>query len=208
MQMETSGARNRMGAEEMDWRRQNANLVSEAQRNGVESAVEMLWGYTEDGCAVSQNFNQVVSLLASCNHFEQGLELAIEAGRRGFANIITFRPLMKCCCAHGNGRGAKRVWKAMVEYGVDGDMFLYAELMGALVRAQDMISAHKVLTSLHNSGRRPHIVLYNTLLKGYAKKANVRKAFDILKKIDQAGIRPDETVRASLSFLLRCYSIA
>lgn len=186
---------------ELDWRRQNATLVTEAKRNGVDAAVEMLWSLSQDGTAVTQNFNQVVSLLASRGRLEDGIELACEAGRRGVANIITFRPLMKWCCAHGDGRSAKRVWKSMSQYAIDGDMFLYAELMGALVRSQDMVSAQKVVTSLHESGRRPHIVLYNTLLKGYAKRANVKRGFEIMKTIDEAGIKPDETVRIRDPFI-------
>lgn len=178
---------------DLTWRKRNASLVSEANANGIDSAIEMLWSLNQDGQAVTQNFNQVVSLLASKGRFEDGLELAEEAGRRGIANIITFRPLMKRCCTIGDGKGAKRVWKAMSEYKVEGDMFLYAELMGALVRSQDMSAAHRVLSSLHESGRKPHIVLYNTLLKGYAKRANVKRAFEILETIEQAGIRPDET---------------
>lgn len=175
------------------WRRQNSSLVSEANRNGVDAAVEMLWSFSQDGMAVTQNFNQVVSLLAKKGRFEDGLALADEAGRLGLANIITFRPLMKRCCAMGDGRGAKRVWKVMSRWEVDGDMFLYAELMGALVRSQDLVSAQRVLTSLHDSGRRPHVVLYNTLMKGYARKANVRRGFEIFKRIEDAGIKPDET---------------
>lgn len=154
----------------------------------------MLWSLSQNGTAVTQNFNQVVSLLSSKDRFEDGFELAEEAGRRGLANIITFRPLMKRCCALGDGRAAKRVWKAMTNCGIDGDMFLYAELMGALVRSQDMATAQRVLDTLYESGRRPHIVLYNTLLKGFAKRANVRKGFDIFQTIEESGIKPDETV--------------
>lgn len=176
------------------WRRQNANLVDAAQRDGVDAAVEMLWSMSKEGVAVTQNFNQVVSLLAAKGRFEDGMGLAEEAGRRGLANIITFRPLMKRCCSNGDGRGAKRVWKAMSVNGIDGDMFLYAELMGALVRAQDMSSAQKVVNSLQEAGRRPHIVLYNTLLKGYAKKADIQQAFEVIDTIETCGIRPDETV--------------
>lgn len=193
MRDESSDYDESFGAEQA-WRKQNATLVTEAKRNGVDSAVEMLWSFSQDGTAVTQNFNQVVSLLASRDRFEDGLELAADAGRRGVANIITFRPLMKWCCSNGDGRGAKRVWKSMSQYGIEGDMFLYAELMGALVRAQDMISAQKVVTSLHESGRRPHVVLYNTLLKGYAKRADVKRGFEIMKTIEESGIRPDETV--------------
>lgn len=179
---------------ERDWRRQNASLVSIAQRDGVDAALDALWSLMQNGKAVTQNFNQVVSLLASKGRFEDGLALAAEATRLGLANIITFRPLMKRCCAHGDGRGAKRVWKVMSTCGIEGDMFLYAELMGALVRAQDIASAHRVLDSLHESGRRPHIVLYNTILKGYAKRANVRRGFEIMQTIEDSEIKPDETV--------------
>lgn len=179
---------------EQQWRRQNTTLVNVAQRDGIDAAVEMLWSLSRDGIAVTQNFNQVVSLLASRGRFEDGLGLAEEAGRRGMANIITFRPLMKRCCSYGDGRGAKRVWRAMSQYGIDGDMFLYAELMGALVRSQDMASAHKVVNSLQDAGRRPHVVLYNTLLKGYAKKADVVQAFEVIRTIEECGVRPDETV--------------
>lgn len=186
--------------EDLDWRRQNANLVSESQRNGIDSAIKMLWSMSKDGVAVTQNFNQVVSLLASHNRFEDGLELAAEAARRGLANIITFRPLMKYCCSSGDGSSAKRVWRVMSQYNINGDMFLYAELMGALVRAQDMVSAQRVVDSLLESGRKPHIVLYNTLLKGYAKKANVNRGFEVLRTVEDARIRPDETVRRSIFF--------
>jgi pentatricopeptide repeat protein len=175
------------------WRRQNAVLVDEARRNGVDAAITLLWEFSEQGRAASQNFNQVVSLLAADGRLQDGLDLALEAGRRNIANIITFRPLMKLCCASGDGRAAKRVWRAMVDCGVEGDMFLYAELMGALVRSQDTLSAERVLQSLHESGRRPHIVLFNTLLKGVAKQANVQQAFSVLDSIIEAGVRPDET---------------
>lgn len=175
------------------WRRLNAALVEEARQFGVDGAVDLLSEIDADGRAVSQNFNQVVSLLAADGRLEDGLSLALEAGKREFANIITFRPLMKLCCSSGDGRSAKRVWRAMVECGVDGDMFLYAEFMGALVRSQDLVAAERVLDSLHESGRRPHVVLYNTLLKGHAKQANVRQAFDVLDRLVSAGVNPDET---------------
>lgn len=179
--------------DKINWRQQNATLVTEAQRNGVDSAVEMLWSLSKDGEAVTQNFNQVVSLLASCDRFEDGLSLAGEAARRGFANIITFRPLMKQCCSLGDGRGAKRVWKVMSKWGIDGDMFLYAELMGALVRSQDMVTAERILSTLLQSGQKPHIVLFNTLMKEHARKADVHRAFATLRTIEQAGVQPDET---------------
>lgn len=181
------------------WRRHNAQLVTEFERNGTDGAVRLLWQLCKDGLAVTQNFNQVVSLLASNGRFDDGLQLAIDAAKRGLANIITFRPLMKRCCSKGDGKGAKKVWKAMTQFDINGDMFLYAELMGALVRSQDLVSAQKVVDSLNQNGKRPHIVLYNTLLKGYAKRANVRKGFQILNTIEQIGVRPDETVSLSYS---------
>ena len=176
------------------WRRNNAALVSAAERSGLDSAIALLQNLCQNGSVATQNFNQVVSLLAHNGRFEDGMELADQAARRGLANIITFRPLMKRCCAEGDGRGAKKVWKVMTKYGIDGDMFLFAELTGALVRSQDMLAAEKIVTTLLDSGRRPHIVLYNTLLKGYAKQANVKKAFHTLKIIEETGVRPDETV--------------
>lgn len=185
---------NRLAASERRWRSQNAFLVSEAEKHGVNAAIEILWRMTKDGEAVTQNYNQVVSLLASEDRLNEGLALADEAGKRGIANIITFRPLMKHCCAKGDGKAAKRVWNTMARHGVDGDMFLYAELMGALVRSQDLMSAHKVLNSLLDSGRRPHIVLYNTLMKGYARKADIKRGFDVFRMIENSSVKPDETV--------------
>lgn len=178
-----------------DWRRQNNALTATAKRDGIDAALALLSEIADEGLAASQNFNQLVSLLVTQRRFEDGFHLALEAGERGLANIISFRPLMKHCCMTGNGKGAKRVWKAMKSFNIEPDMFVHAELMGALVRAQDLSSAQSVLTELLDAGKTPHIVLYNTLLKGYAKKANVRKAFSILKEIDEYGIRPDETVR-------------
>lgn len=175
------------------WRRQNSTLVDQARRYGVDSAVDMLWELNDDGRAVSQNFNQVVSLLSGAGRLEDGLDLAREAGKRSLANIITFRPLMKLCCSTGDGKSAKRVWRSMVDCGVDGDMFLYAEFMGALVRSQDLTSAERVIESLQDSSRRPHVVLYNTLLKGYAKQANVEAAFVTLERLVGSGVYPDET---------------
>lgn len=90
----------------------------------------------------------------------------------------------------------------MTRNGIEGDMFLYAELMGALVRAQDMTAAQRVVTTLNNSGRRPHIVLYNTLLKGYAKQANVKKGFETIRIIEESGIKPDETVRINVAWFV------
>lgn len=175
------------------WRQQNTALVDMAKAHGVDAAIDLLWDYVDKGEAYSQNFNQAVSLLASDHRVDEGLELAIETGRRGFANIITFRPLMKVCCATGDGRTAKRIWRHMVDYGIDGDMFLYAELMGALVRSQDLKAAERVLDSLHESGKRPHIVLYNTLLKGVAKLADVELAFETLDRLVAFNVSPDET---------------
>ncbi len=190
----------RNGGDEIDWRRQNSALTSVAKRDGVDAAVTLLSEIADEGLAAPQNFNQVVSLLVTKRKFEEGFRLALEAGNRGLANIITFRPLMKHCCTTGNGKGAKRIWRAMIDLGIEGDMFIYAELMGALVRAQDLTSAQKVISDLLDAGRTPHIVLYNTLLKGFAKRANVRKAFEILRTIEESGIRPDETVRDLCSF--------
>lgn len=178
------------------WRTHNTSLVKKAQTHGLDAAIELLWRLSADGQAATQNFNQVVSLLANHNRFDDGLALADEAGRRDMTNIITFRPLMKYCCANGDGLGAKKVWKTMARHGVCGDMFLYAELMGALVRSQELMSAHKVLNSLLDAGRRPHVVLYNTLMKGYAKTADIKRGFDTLKMIENANVRPDETVSA------------
>lgn len=179
--------------QQQTWRQQNAMLVAEAQRNGVDAAIDMLWTMSRDGDAVTQNFNQVVSLLASRGRFEDGLDLADQAGQRRMANIITFRPLMKLCCTLGDGRGAKRVWKVMSKWHIDGDMFLYAELMGALVRSQDMGSAYRILDSLIDAGRQPHIILYNTLMKEFARRADVESGFETLATIEKAGIQPDET---------------
>lgn len=175
------------------WRKRNASLVLEAERNGVDSAVKMLWSLCQNGLAETQNFNQVVSLLAANDKLDDGLALADEAAQRGLANIITYRPLMKWCCSNGDGRSAKRVWKAMNRWNIDGDMFLLAELMGALVRSRDMDTALRVIVSIHQSGRVPHIVLYNTLMKGYARESDVRSAFALLRNIEQSGIEPDET---------------
>lgn len=188
--------------DETTWRRNNAAIVDTAEKSGLGSAITMLHALCQKGDVATQNFNQVVSLLANKGRFEDGLELAEEAARRGLANIITFRPLMKRCCAQGDGKAAKRVWKVMTRHGIDGDMFLYAELMGALVRAQDMQAAQKIVATLVESGRRPHIVLYNTLLKGYARRANVKRGFATLKTIEEAGIKPDETVRLRKMLML------
>jgi hypothetical protein len=53
-------------------------------------------------------------------------------------------PLMKLWCTSGDGRAAKDVWKATVGRGVEGDMLLYGELAGALLRSQDTISSERV----------------------------------------------------------------
>ena len=190
-----------------EWRRQNSELVLEAEENGVDSSVEMLRSMTRRGNVHVQNFNQVVSLLVSKKRFEDAFRLALEAGQRGMVNTLTFRPLMKNCCANGNGHSAKRVWKAMTEFGVEGDMFLYAELMGALVRSQDMGTAHHVIELLQKSGRRPHVVLYNTLLKGYAKRADVKGGFEVLRTIEDVGIKPDETVCLYFLPFLPAYAV-
>ncbi|KAI0559147.1 hypothetical protein FGB62_166g036 [Gracilaria domingensis] len=180
-------------ASERTWRRQNSFLVHQARANGVDAAIEVLWRMTRDGKAVTQNYNQVISLLAAEDRFSDGLALADEAGKRGMANIITFRPLMKYCCTNGHGKSAKRVWNTMARHCIDGDMFLFAELMGALVRCEDLASAQKVLDSLVDTGRRPHIVLYNTLMKGFARKADIRRGFELFRAIENSSVKPDET---------------
>ena len=192
---QSSSRRRRNGDGDEEWKRLNGKLSKLAEKEGTEAAISLLRNEANAGRAVCQNYNQIVTLLAADDQLDRGMEMAVEAGARGLANILTFRALMKKCCMEGDGPGAKRVWKAMVDCGVEGDMFLYAELMGALVRAHDLITAQRVITSLRQSGKRPHIVLYNTLLKGFAKKANVKKAFDVLRTIEQEGIAPDETVR-------------
>lgn len=179
--------------EDQYWRKQNAVLVSEAKRNGVDSAIEMLWRLNRDGEVVTQNFNQVVSLLAGNGRFEDGLKLAEEASEKGLSNIITFRPLMKLCCSLGDGNGSKRVYKCMSKYNIEGDMFIYAELMGALVRSQDMASANFILKSLKDNGKQPHIILYNTLMKEFARRADVKSGFKTLETIELNDIKPDET---------------
>lgn len=180
-------------ASESDWRSQNGQLTSAARRNGVDAAVSLLSEMTAAGTAMTQNYNQVISLLIAQRRFEDAFKLAMDAADRGLSNIVTFRPLMKHCCGMGNGKGAKRVWRVMCDLGIEGDMFVYAELMGALVRAQDLAAADNVISSLTDAGMKPHIVLYNTLLKGVAKKADVRKAFAVLGQLTEIGVRPDET---------------
>lgn len=175
------------------WRRQNAALVKCAKDHGIDAAIDMLWEANHQGRAVAQNFNQVTSLLASNGRFKDGLDLAKEAARRNFANVITFRPLMKYCCSIGNSSLARRVWNATIECGVKPDMFLYAEYMGALVRCQNLSEAEEVLQSIIASGRRPHVVLYNTLLKGIAKRADVTHAFNLLNGMVHHHVEPDET---------------
>lgn len=193
--VKASSGRRRKASSNAEWRQMNSALVSEAKRNGAESMLRMFRQLldSESETVVSQNFNQCISILVSSKRFSQAFNLATEAGERSLANIVTFRPLMKHCCAMGDGASAKKVWRLMSHYGVTGDMFVYAELMGALVRSQDLPSARKVITALTNTGIRPHIVLYNTLLKGYAKTADVRAAFDTLDQLESEGVNPDET---------------
>ena len=168
-------------------------LVKEMRANGPDGVISMLREMEASGIASSQNYNQVVGLLLADKQFDDAFDLAMEAGNLDKASIVTFRPLMKYCCSTGNARVAKRVWRAMSHFGIDADQFVYAELMGALVRAQDLTAAKKVIAALTGSGMRPHIVLYNTLLKGYAKAADVRGAFNTLDQLVEYGVKPDET---------------
>lgn len=175
------------------WRARNATLVKEMRVNGPDGVLALLREMQTSGAASTQNFNQVVGLLLQDKQFDDAFELAVEAGNLEKANLATFRPLMKYCCSAGNSRMAKRVWRAMAHYGIDGDQFVFAELMGALVRAQDLTAARKVISALRRDGLRPHIVLYNTLLKGYAKTADVQSAFETLEELVRGGVKPDET---------------
>lgn len=117
-----------------------------------------LWRLNQYGSAITETFRQVISLLASDNRFEYGLSPANEADRSSLGNIITFCPLMKRCCSRGDGRAENRVWRAMARWKVSEDMFLCAEIMGALKRPPHMVSEQRVPESLHDSDRQPHFL--------------------------------------------------
>lgn len=191
----------RLTAADTDWRAQNNQLMEVARRSGVDDGVRLLWEMEAAGTVKTQNFNQMISCFTARRRFEDAFDLAMKASDRNMVNIVTYRRLMKHCAVTGNGQGAKRVWHAMNDNGIEGDMFVYAELMGALVRSNDLAAAQKVIASLLENGTKPHIVLYNTLLKGVAKKSDVGKAFEILNQIARNGVWADETVRG---FFVSC----
>jgi hypothetical protein len=106
-------------------------------------------------------------------------------------------PLMKLWCSSGDGRAANDERKATMGRGVDGDILLYGELTGVLVRSQDKTPSGRVLQSLHESGWRRHSVLCNTL-NGTAEYAAMQHASDVLNTIMEASDKPGETTCSTI----------
>jgi pentatricopeptide repeat protein len=117
----TLGFRNRRTS---DGRYQNAVLVEGRCATVWMLLWKMLWerSVPENDRVASQNFDQADSLLAEDCRMREGLDLALEAGKLEFAESITLLPLMKLCCSSGDGGAVKRVWRAMVDCGLEGDM--------------------------------------------------------------------------------------
>lgn len=175
------------------WRENNAKLVSAAHRGGGAAAAALLAEMVAAGTAFQQNYNQAVSLLAADGDIEGGLALAEDVAATGLANVITYRPLMKYCGSKGDADHALATMKAMKRAKVVPDMFIFAELMSSLVRAGRVMDAEGVLRDIVAEGRRPHVVLYNTLLSGYSREANVPRAMTLISQLREAGLEPDET---------------
>jgi len=187
------GGRERDDAPGTLWRENNAKLVAAAQRGGGRAAAAALDEMVAAGTAFQQNYNQAVSLLAADGDIEGGLALAATVADVGLANVITYRPLMKYCGSKGDAPHAMQTMAAMRGAGVVPDMFVYAELMSSLVRAGQVADAEGVLREIVADGRRPHVVLFNTLLSGYSREANVPRAMALISQLREAGLEPDET---------------
>eukprot|EP00172_Hildenbrandia_rubra_P001589 Plantae.Rhodophyta-Hildenbrandia_rubra.ctg2152.p2 GENE.Plantae.Rhodophyta-Hildenbrandia_rubra.ctg2152~~Plantae.Rhodophyta-Hildenbrandia_rubra.ctg2152.p2 ORF type:complete len:512 (-),score=95.84 Plantae.Rhodophyta-Hildenbrandia_rubra.ctg2152:676-2211(-) len=175
------------------WKAVNSALLTTYRESGAYGALELLREYDARGEASVHNFNQTISLLVNERHLQDAHALAVECVERGVANVITFRPIITKCCYEGNGAIARSVWKLMKEANIEADMFFFAELMGAFVKDADLDSATDLINFIHGTGRRPHTVLYNTLLKGYARAADCKSAMDLVVELVDADVTLDET---------------
>lgn len=67
-------------------------------------------------------------------------------------------------------------------------------MLSAYVNASDMNRAEKFFRRLKEDGLRPNVVVYGTLMKGYARDNNLEKVMRVYERMQMQGIEANQTI--------------
>ncbi|RDX50395.1 hypothetical protein OH76DRAFT_1437013 [Lentinus brumalis] len=86
---------------------------------------------------------------------------------------------------------ATQAFRAMVDSGIQPNVYHYAALMEGYAQAGDMEAAEGTLRSAMEAGVRPNVKAYTILIFGYARFARPSMAVKVFRKMVAQGVRPD-----------------
>lgn len=67
-------------------------------------------------------------------------------------------------------------------------------MVSAYVNACEMVGAEKFFRQLKDDGLKPNVVVYGTLMKGYAKQNNLEKVVKVYERMLVQGVNPNTTI--------------
>ncbi|KAK6142539.1 hypothetical protein DH2020_022887 [Rehmannia glutinosa] len=95
------------------------------------------------------------------------------------------------------------VWRKMKDNGVEPSLYTYNFLMNGLVNSMFLVG-EKVFEVMENGKVKPDVVTYNTMIKGYCKSGNIKKAIERFRDMEVRNVEPDKIT--FLTLMQACYS--
>ncbi|KAI5058728.1 hypothetical protein GOP47_0026898 [Adiantum capillus-veneris] len=132
---------------------------------------------------------------AEHEHGEEALELFGLMRQQGFLpNAVTFICSLKACGSKGFRDRGEVIHAELEKKGLlEGDVFIGSALVDMYVRCGSLSAAKKVLDTLPTR----NVVLWNTLIAGYAENGLGNEALGCLEQMHLEGVLPD-----AVTFLL------
>lgn len=98
--------------------------------------------------------------------------------------------MMRNCAAEGNLQGAKSVFDALKNSGVDLNSVIYNTMLDACVECRDLKAAEAWMEQTKQAGMAD-VVSFNTLIKAHLMNDNFDKARSVMEEMKKEGLQPN-----------------
>lgn len=180
-------------------------LVRKGRWKSLEVVIGRMWGLGVDGCPDERLIAMVANGCVEGGRVDLAVRFIGDMERRGIgAGVFCYSVLLKGYGRKKRGVMVGKVVDGIVRRGLKWDVVLLNAAVDAFVRCGLMDEAERFVGEGVGGGvgGLANVRTYNTLLKGFAQRKMVIKAFSIADTMKTLGILPDTVTINSL--ILAC----
>ncbi|XP_057838735.2 pentatricopeptide repeat-containing protein At3g12770 [Cryptomeria japonica] len=141
------------------------------------------------------SWNVIIAVYQKKGHFFDALALFQQMKRSDVQpDHFTFSSVLPACAKTGALEQGIDIHQSVTESGFLSDVVVASSLVDMYAKCGRMDKARQLFDKMS----RPDVVSWNAMIAGYALNGFVKKALDIFKRMQLAGVKPNSTTFASI----------